>query len=251
MTAPHTTGEALLIPKTFQSQQSLDELVERYKTLRLHGLQVDPKSFSSTYEIESQFSPAIWRSRLQNPAGQTFVSVANSDKQDIQNDTAIPTEPGDSDTSLQRLLRKDWVGIVTLLGPVLYKPDADEGTPAKPWDVFIKDRKYDIPQSALDGNTAKEDVAYLVVAMFVLPDERRKKHASRLLETLIQTVRKDARAREVSKASITIQVEPDNGAAQGLYEKLGFEVWDKALPLENRRGETNHVVSLVMEIDLT
>ncbi|KAJ5219478.1 uncharacterized protein N7498_001577 [Penicillium cinerascens] len=81
MTAPHTIGEALLIPKTFQSQQSLDEIVERYKNLRLHGLQVDPKSFSSTYEVESQFSPAIWRSRLQNPAGQTFVSVADSDKQ--------------------------------------------------------------------------------------------------------------------------------------------------------------------------
>ncbi|KAJ5987234.1 hypothetical protein N7451_011599 [Penicillium sp. IBT 35674x] len=251
MTTPHTTGEALLIPKTFQSQRSLEEIVERYKTLRLHGLQVDPKSFSSTYEIESQFSPAIWRSRLQNPAGQTFVSVANSDKQGMDIGTAVPTEPRDSDTSLQRLLRKDWVGIVTLLGPVLYKPDADRGASAKPWDVFIKDRKYDIPQSALDGDIKKEDVAYLVVAMFVLPDARRKKHASQLLETLIQTVRKDAVAREVSKASITIQVEPENGAAQRLYEKLGFEVWDNALPLENKRGETNHVVSLVMEVILT
>ncbi|KAJ5219479.1 uncharacterized protein N7498_001578 [Penicillium cinerascens] len=126
-----------------------------------------------------------------------------------------------------------------------------EGHSPKPWDVFIEGSKtMIIPQSALNGDAKKEDIAYLVVAMFVLPDERRKRHASRLLETLIQTVREDASAREVSKASITIQVEPDNGAAQGLYEKLGFEVWDKALPLENKRGETNHVVSLVMEIDL-
>ncbi|KAJ6109397.1 hypothetical protein N7486_001632 [Penicillium sp. IBT 16267x] len=249
MTAPHTLGDALLIPKTFHSQQSLDEIVERYKTLRLHGLQVDPKSFSSKYEIESQFSPAIWRSRLQNPANQTFVSVANSDTKHHVH--PLPTGPEYSDTSLQRLLKKDWVGIVTLVGPVLFNPDADKGTPAKPWDVFIKDRKYDIPQAGLDGDTKKENVVYLVVAMFVLPDERRKKHASRLLETLIQAVRKDAHAREVSKASITIQVEPDNGAAQRLYEKLGFEVWDEALPLEDRRGETKYAVSLVMDVDLT
>lgn len=248
MTAPHTAGEALLIPKTFHSEQSLDEVVEMYKTLRLHGLKVDPNSFSSTYEIESRFSPAVWRARLQNPAGQTFVSVANSDRHDMHIGTGAPTEPGDSDISLQRLLKKDWVGIVTLLGPVLFKPDADKGTPAQPWDAFIKDRKCDIPQSSLDGDTKDEHVVYLVVAMFVLPDERRKKHASRLLGALIQTVQKDARARGVSKASITIQVEPENGAAQRLYEKLGFEVWDEALPLENKRGETNHVVSMVKEI---
>ncbi|KAJ5658466.1 uncharacterized protein N7484_002115 [Penicillium longicatenatum] len=251
MSAPQTPGEAILIPKTFHSQQSLNEVVERYKNLRLHGLQVDPKSFSSTYEVESQFSPATWRSRLQNPAGQTFVSVANSDtNNDTQIDTVVSIEPKDPDTSLQRLLRKDWIGIVTLLGPVLFKSDADKGTPTKPWNVFIEDRNYVIPQSDLNRDAKNEYIVYLVVAMFVLPDARRKGHASRLLETLVQTVRKDANAREASKASITIQVEPENGAAQRLYEKLGFEVWDKALPLDNKRGETNYVVALVKEIDL-
>lgn len=202
MTAPHTAGEALLIPKTFHSKESLDEIVARYGTLRLHGLKVDLKSFSSTCEIESLVSPAVWRSRLQNPAGQIFDSVANFDNHAIPIITAVPTE---LDRSLQRLLKIDWVGIVTLLGPVLSKPEADISTPAKPWDVLIKDRNYDIPQSSLNGDTKNEDVDYLVVATFVLPDERRKKHASRLLETLIQAVRNDARARDVSKASIIIQ----------------------------------------------
>ncbi|KAJ5752906.1 hypothetical protein N7520_009823 [Penicillium odoratum] len=251
MTVPPPAGEVLLIPKTFSSPRNLDEVADRYKNLRLHGLLVDPKSFSSTYETESQFSPATWRARLQNPAGNTFVSVINPEtKCGVGSDT-VSSPPEDSDT-LQRLLGKDWVGIVTLLGPVLLsKPNAEKETiPAKPWDVFLKDGVYNIPHSSPSGDITDSNVVYLVVAMFVLPEARRRGHAYRLLETLIQTVRDDAHARGVSQASITIQVEPENDTAQRLYEKLGFEVWDKAVPIQNKRGETSQAISLVMEIDI-
>ncbi|KAJ5937926.1 hypothetical protein N7454_004268 [Penicillium verhagenii] len=254
MAVPYPAGEVLLIPKTFSSPESLDEIAEKYKKLRLHGLQVDPKSFSSTYEDESQFSPATWRSRILNPAGKTFVSVTDPDnKRDKRSDAILSTESGYPDSSFQRLVSRDWVGIVTMLGPVLVsRPIADkETTPANPWDVFFIDGKYNVPRSAIEEDLKDSEVAYLVVGMFVLPEARQRRHASQLVKGLIQAAREDARARGVSKAIVTLEIEPGNASAQRLYEKLGFVVCDKALPMVDNQGKTTYVVALIREIDLT
>ncbi|KAJ5917655.1 hypothetical protein N7466_011209 [Penicillium verhagenii] len=254
MAVPNPAGEVLLIPTTFSCQKSLDEIAAKYKKLRLHGLQVDPKSFSSTYEDESQFSPATWRSRLLNPAGKTFVSVTNPDNEyDNKSGGISSAESGSPNTSFQRLVSRDWVGIVTMLGPVqVSKPIADkETTPVNPWDVFFRDGKYNVPRSAIEEDLKDSEVAYLVVGMFVLPEARQKGHASQLVKGLIQAARKDACARGVSKATISLEIEPGNATAQRLYERLGFVVCDKALPMVDKQGKTTYVVALIKEIDLT
>ncbi|KAJ5729007.1 uncharacterized protein N7483_003515 [Penicillium malachiteum] len=258
MAAPLSTSEVLLIPKAFPSTESLEEVVQRYKKLRLHGLKVDPKSFSSTYSEESNFLPETWRSRVLNPMSKTFVAATDPDPGAQPNDTNFELIPETQfigkDPHLVGLLRKEWVGIATLLGPIPLLASAvnEDNTTTKPWDAFIKDRKYNIPS----GSPALEDVegshlVYLVVGMFISPEARRKGHASRLLEALIKEMREEASRHGTSKASITLQTEPGNDNAVRLYERLGFTVWDEALPMENMKGDISYMASLAKEFEFS
>lgn len=254
MSAPQSDfGEVVLVPKTFPSPAHLDCIVELYKGVRLRGLQADPKSFSSTYEGESQFPYDTWLSRIQNPLGKTFVLVIELDS---PSRTKLPSnraiEVADGCDALQRLLRKEWVGIVTLLGPAqLPGCIGGEQSDAKPWDAYIKDGKYSIPATSLaSGNSEGAHVVYCIVGMFVLPHARRKGHARRLIEATINAARDEALAYGAVKVSVTVQVEPGNANAQRLYEGVGFEVWDEAVMIANGHGATSLTVSLVKEIYL-
>ncbi|KAJ6013627.1 hypothetical protein N7540_008218 [Penicillium herquei] len=257
MDAPLSTSEVLLIPKAFPSTESREELVQRYKKLRLHGLKVDPKSFSSTYSEESKFLPETWRSRILNPMSKTFVAATDPDadaQPNVPNFDFIPETRFNGnlkDPHLAGLLRKEWVGIATLLGPIpLLVSAVNEDRTTKPWDAFIKDRKYNIPSGSAElGDVKGSHLVYLVVGMFISPEARRMGHASRLLEALIEEVREEASLHGASKASITLQTEPGNDNAVRLYEKLGFTVWDEALPMENMKGDTSYMVSLAKEVE--
>ncbi|KAF2166320.1 glycoside hydrolase family 18 protein [Zasmidium cellare ATCC 36951] len=71
----------------------------KFAALRLFALEESPNALSSTYEIESKFSPHDWQSRLARPEINTFVAV------DLTDDGTSWEEAG-------------WIGKVTLLGPV-------------------------------------------------------------------------------------------------------------------------------------
>lgn len=252
MAAPHLNpGEVILIPKTSASPAHLESIAERYKNVRLHGLKVDPESFSSTYEYESQFSPDTWLSRIQNPLGKTFVAVSGSDTESHgQRNNPHPLETESAHDAVQRLLGNGWEGIATLMGPVPLPSEKGDDTGLKPWDAFLKDGKYQIPSSRVEpGDLKGAHIVYVIVGMFVLPHARRKGHARRLLEAIIKAAEEEGKLFSASKTSITVQAEPGNVGAQKLYERVGFEVWDDAVLIENRRGESSHAVSLVMEMD--
>ncbi|KAJ5633858.1 hypothetical protein N7528_001700 [Penicillium herquei] len=258
MNAPLSTSEVLLIPKLFPSTEDLEAVVQRYKKLRLHGLKVDPKSFSSTYGEESEFAPGTWRSRVLNLMSKTFVAASDPSPDAQSNDPNLEFVPetrfNEQDPNLSALLRKEWVGIATLVGPIpLHASTVNEDhTTPKPWDAFIKDRKYNIPSGIPNhGDIKGSHIVYLVVGMFILPEARRKGHASRLLEALIKKVREEASMLGASQASITLQAEPGNDSAVRLYEKLGFTVWDEALPMENMKGDVSYMVSLAKEVELS
>ncbi|KAJ5727833.1 hypothetical protein N7493_005653 [Penicillium malachiteum] len=258
MDALLSTPEVLLIPKAFPSTEDLEAVVQRYKKLRLHGLKVDPKSFSSTYSEESKFVPESWRSRVLNPMSKTFVTATDPDPDAQSNDPKLESIPGTrfngKDPNLSGLLRKEWAGVTTLLGPIPLLASAvnEDSTTTKPWDAFIKDRKYNIPSGSPElGDVEGSHIVYLVVGMFISPEARRKGHASRLLEALIKEVRGEASIHGASKASITLQTEPGNESAVRLYEKLGFTVWDEALPMENMKGDVSYMVSLAKEVELS
>lgn len=249
---PIDSGEILLIPQAFPSPSHLDSIVERYKDVRLHGLRIDPQSFSSTYEEESQFTDDTWLSRVQNPLGKTFVSAVEPHEQSASELSTSPSETENDDAVLRGLLQKEWVGIVTLLGPVRF-PSELEGQycDIKPWDVYLKHGKYSLAMTDPDPDRFKgAHVVYLIVGMFVLPHARRRGHARRLVEATIKAIHDEAAALGAAKASITVQVEPGNVNARRLYESVGFDVWDQAVEIVNRRGGTSLTVSLVRETDM-
>lgn len=244
-------GEILLIPKAFPSPSHLDSIVERYKRVRLHGLRADPQSFSSTYEKESQFTDDTWLSRIQNPLGKTFVSAVESHQQSASELSTSPSETENQNAVLRALLQKEWVGIVTLLGPVRFPSELEgQHSDIKPWDVYIKHGKYTLAMTDPEPDHFKDaHVVYLIVGMFVLPHARRSGHARRLVEATIKAVHDESTAFGAVKASITVQVEPGNVNARRLYESVGFDVWDEAVEIVNRRGGTSLTVSLVRETD--
>lgn len=254
MTAPQSgRGEVILIPKTFSTATNVQSVIEKYKQVRLHGLKADSHSFSSTYEEESQFSYETWQSRILNPLGRTFVSlVAPKPRQEDKPSNADIMNAGHESGALSRLLNHEWVGIVTLLGPLPFPSQLDGEQPGmKPWDPYINEGKYNVPSTVPEPDDLKDaHVVYLIVGMYVVPHARRKGHARRLVEATIKAVHDESILLGASKASITVQVEPLNSGAQRLYESAGFEVWDEALEIANRRGDISLTVSLVLEVGL-
>ncbi|CEO58956.1 hypothetical protein PMG11_03648 [Penicillium brasilianum] len=255
MTAPHLkSDEVILLPKTVSPATLEQEIVKRYKQLRLHGLKVDPRSFSSTYEDESKFEDDVWLSRIHNPVGKTFAAVAdfNAQSQTIPAETLV--EANEADDALERLLRKEWVGIVSLLGPgVFSRPNEGVATGLnQPYEVFIQNNKYQIPMTTSElGDLSGAHLVYLIVGMFVSPSGRRRGHGQRLMEAAIAAATEEVRALGGSKASITVQVESGNLRAQRLYERVGFKVVDEAIVIENRQGAKSAAVCLELEVDIS
>jgi GNAT superfamily N-acetyltransferase len=254
MTAPHLDpDEVILVPKTFLHPELEQDVVNRYKKLRLHGLRVDPQSFSSTYEDESQFPDSTWLSRIYNPVGKTFAAVTNSNNQPEASTDKIPFHTMDTKDTFQRLLRKEWVGIVTLLGPgVFSRPNESVAIGLnQPYEVFIRDKKYQIPLTTSElGDLSGAHLVYLIVGMFVSPSARRRGHGQRLMDAVLAAAADEACMLGARKVSITVQVESGNLGAKRLYERVGFKVVDEGVVIENRLGAKSTVVCLEMEVDI-
>ncbi|KAF3397799.1 hypothetical protein F1880_005978 [Penicillium rolfsii] len=245
MAAPHfEADEVILVPKAFSLPTLEQEVVDRYKNLRLHGLRVDPQSFSSTYEEESKFPDSTWLSRIHNPLGKTFAAVTGPDNEREVSTARTIVHPLDIDDSFLRLLRNKWVGIVTLLGPGLFsRPNESVAIGlSQPYEVFIRDGKYQIPLTTSElGDLSGAHLVYLIVGMFVSPSARRRGRGQRLVSAAIVAATEEARTLGACKISITLQVESGNLSAQRLYERVGFKVVDEGVVIENRLGDKSTV----------
>lgn len=257
MASPHHPfGPVVPIPNSIPVSTDLQAIVEIYRDLRLHSLKVDPEAFTSVYEDEVQFPYETWQSRVKNPIAKTLVAVDSETDQRVQIEHETHAEKISSDSAIQRLLQQEWLGIVTIIGPVRFPEQSDDTTTisAKPHlhTAFIKDRQYQIP----DPSTIENDdlshahAVFLIVGLFILPQARRKGLASRLVEASINYIRGEARRKKAPKASISIQVAPENFAAQGLYKRVGFQVSEKAIVMNSRRGGEENVMGLEMEVNL-
>jgi GNAT superfamily N-acetyltransferase len=85
------------------SAPNFSTLVQKFSSLRLSALLTSPTSFSSTHALESTFTPAQWASRLSRPTVHIFVAIAH---------------PSNVPSADQTVENGDWVGKVTLLGPL-------------------------------------------------------------------------------------------------------------------------------------
>ncbi|CCT73887.1 related to GNAT family acetyltransferase [Fusarium fujikuroi IMI 58289] len=113
---------------------SVQESAIQYRDLRLKALKASPESFSSTYEIESQFTETQWMDRLLQDDRENFVCVAT------------PVNRGTSSMA-------EWVGQVTLRGPVGRKAFTLPEVSGQP----------------LPGGDDEED-RWQMLSLFILPD---------------------------------------------------------------------------------
>lgn len=252
----HPSGPVVPIPKPIPLSTDLEAIVKKYRDLRLHGLKVDPEAFTSLYEDEIQFKYETWQSRVENSIAKTLVAVDPETDQGAQIGDKAHVEKLSSNSAILRLLRQEWLGIVTIIGPVRFPEQSDDATVASVepqlHTAFIKDRKYQIPGPSTVENDDLSDAhaVFLIVGLFILPQARRRGLAGHLVDVSINYVRKEARRKKASKASISIQVAPTNLAAQGLYERAGFHVSEKAIVMDSQRGGEEHVMGLEMAVDL-
>ncbi|KAL3444162.1 hypothetical protein BJX65DRAFT_311129 [Aspergillus insuetus] len=119
------------LPNTVNTTD-LPPLVVKYKAIRLQALTTDPGAFGSTLAREAAFTDEVWASRILNPLATSLVAVRRLP--DHAKDAISP-----ADTDIPELAAREWMGQVTLLGPVLDStPSKDSGkvTAGRPWVVF-------------------------------------------------------------------------------------------------------------------
>nr|AEN14630.1 putative acetyltransferase [Fusarium proliferatum] len=167
---------------------SVHQSAIQYRDLRLKALKASPESFSSTYEIESQFTETQWVDRLLQEDRENFVCIAN------------PVNPGSSSTS-------QWVGQVTLRGPVSRK------------DFTLPE----ISGQPIPGGDDEED-RWQMLSLFILPDHQGRKLGQGLCREVIKHLQETQRK---ARTVVRLMVKPQNTATVHLYEKLGFETVGK------------------------
>ncbi|CEL09806.1 hypothetical protein ASPCAL12935 [Aspergillus calidoustus] len=200
----------------------LPPLVARYKALRLHGLTTDPDAFSSTLARETAFTDEVWESRIRNPLNTSFI--------------AIRKEPGNSEhenaarSDIAELSTREWVGQVTLLGPVVDSTpsgDVAGGKTDKPWEAF---NAIDFQQAAdaVPRIRRGSRVVYVLVGMYVRPEVRGAGYGRMLVERAMEAV-KESCARGAWDAVVLAMVSRGNNGAKRLYERAGFVARDEPL----------------------
>jgi ribosomal protein S18 acetylase RimI-like enzyme len=170
--------------------QSVAALAQKYKALRLSALVQSPGSFSSTYEIESRFTDEWWESRLQLPGRETFICAAKASSSPVGDDTC------------------EWVGQVTLLGP-------------------LASQTYLLPEIAQQPLVIsdQEEEKWQMLSLFTLPTHRGKGVAKSLCLEVFRWLRENKTADNRSRPKqirVRIMVKPENTATVKLYEGLGF-----------------------------
>lgn len=167
---------------------SVHQSAIQYRDLRLKALKASPESFSSTYEIESQFTETQWVDRLLQEDRENFVCIAS------------PVDPGSSSTS-------QWVGQVTLRGPVSRK------------DFTLPE----ISGQLTPGGDDEED-RWQMLSLFILPDHQGRKLGQGLCRDVIKHLQETQRK---ARTVVRLMVKPQNTTTVHLYEKLGFETVGK------------------------
>ncbi|KAL4731247.1 hypothetical protein ACLX1H_000211 [Fusarium chlamydosporum] len=177
-----------IIPKT----HSINESVVQYRDLRLKALKASPSSFSSTYDIESQFTSDIWKRRILQEDRENIVCIAT---------------PTDSNASSPR-----WVGQLTLRGPASQQD-------------FILPKASGQP----DFGTDDEEEKWQLLSLFILPEHQGQGLGQSLCREALRYLQD---RREKPRVLVRLMLKAENTAAVRLYQKLGFEVAGKCTLVE-------------------
>ncbi|KAL3423329.1 GNAT family [Phlyctema vagabunda] len=161
----------------------------RFSALRLNALAASPDSFSSNFTIESAITPADWIARVSQPQKHIFLCVAH---------------PPDTPAEQQTLNRGEWVGKVTLLGP-------------------LSKHSFELPKSGRGdaGPLGAEDdeTRWQMTALYTSAAHRGRGLAKMLIAGAVQFASTEGRP---EPARVRIFINPTNGLVKRLYESLGF-----------------------------
>ncbi|KAL2817597.1 hypothetical protein BJX63DRAFT_419546 [Aspergillus granulosus] len=217
----------------------LYEVDTKYKALRLYSLTTDPDAFSSTLSRETSFTDEIWTRRLLNPLSTSLIALS-SEPSDLHDEISARS-------NLPALSGREWVGQVTLLGPVVLPNGTREEitevvTPERPWEVFhgldfVKAAK------AVPAIQRGSRVVYLLAGMYVRPEARGVGYGKILVERALASVQG---ACSVSgwDAAVVVMVSRGNEGAKRLYERVGFVVREETA---NFSGKEEYVLELKYE----
>lgn len=164
---------------------SVHESAQKYRDLRLRGLQASPGSFSSTYEIESAFTDADWIERLTIPGREVFICAATPSGQTAASDAAV------------------WVGQVTIRGPASR-------------DNFTLPIESGQPSPGSD----EEEERWQMLSLFVLPEHQGRGLGGKLCQETLNYLRNYQSSPPT--VNVRLIVKAGNNITVNLYHRLGF-----------------------------
>lgn len=217
-----STMRVLSLPKTLDSADDFDGLIERYKAYRLLSLQLSPHAFGSSYDREVVFPRDTWVGRLSSPLSTNIIAVAGQPDSCEEN----------AETAL--LFHEEWLGSLLLRGPL----DKD-ATIAEFGSYFT-----DSMGKALDDSI---ECYFGLFAMYVLPTSRGLGVGTAVLEY----AKKEAlRQGQGVRTRMILMLDPGNPAALRTYEKCGFELKFTYSFDDFRPGKSGKTNALVMLLDI-
>ena len=175
-------------------------------------------SFSDPYEIESRSGDGYWQSRLQLSGVTDRTNAFTSGRETFICASKVSASPAGDEVC-------EWVGQLTLLGPV----------PAQ---------RYLLPESAQQPPVVpdQEEERWQMVSLFTLPTHRGKGVAKSLCSEVFRWLREHKptygkpRPKQIR---VRTMVKPENTAMVKLYEGLGFTHAGKCILAEALKANGN------------
>lgn len=181
------------IPK--DNASAIPHLAQKYKELRLLGLEKSPESFGSSLAVEQQYPDSIWQRHVLKNDLETFICSVSP-----PNSTAKIADVTSNDST--------WIAQVTVRGPI----DAKE---------------FELPEasgqdfSAATASPTEERWQFL--GLYVHPDYRGHHVAFRLCQEAIQWLEtRIAPGSQMTQLRLRSYAAPTNKASVSLFKKLGF-----------------------------
>ncbi|KAH6637843.1 hypothetical protein C7974DRAFT_149146 [Boeremia exigua] len=212
-----TTYTTLVIPRLCDlPQNTLTPLAQKLRDFKLNALLSDPNAFSQSHATESQLPLSAWEARVSNPDFRIVVCLVESDQLNRlgQEEGVENNETGkELEKVVERLLKNDWAGTFTLVGPVAR-------------DAWI----FQSSGQPTPGTDEKEKRWHLT-SLFVLPKHRGQKLAAKLTLAAVQagtSISQSVPAPVSGSQEVRLNtrfrliVHPNNKPVVGLYSKLGF-----------------------------
>jgi GNAT superfamily N-acetyltransferase len=213
----------LSLPKSLDSPDEFEQLIERYKAYRLLSLQLSPLAFGSYYEREAAFPRETWLGRLTGPACNNLVAVAGEPPEGPETDSIAP------------LFNQEWLGSLLLRGPF-----DKEGVLAEFGEYFGDST----PKTVGEGINSY----FGLYAMYVLPTARGMGVGVGIVEYAKQEA---VRMSNGARTRVILMLDPENPAARRTYAKAGFELKFSYWFDDYRQGRTgSKSESLVMMADV-